>query len=144
MNSYVITHKETEFDFFSSELALQQMLFFVIFMQTVHLCSGLVKHSGYLIRWQVVHTGFTSDSSPLFFPFLFKERWAELTVMYKKKKDPSFRCKEFSLSGGCPDCCILCVHPWLFSQLGRHEFSWLIPIEGNVQCRKNNSMTQQT
>lgn len=32
IKAFVITHKETEFDFFSSELALQQMLFFVIFM----------------------------------------------------------------------------------------------------------------
>lgn len=32
MKSFVITHKETEFDFFSLELALQRMLLFVIFV----------------------------------------------------------------------------------------------------------------
>lgn len=42
MKAIVITHKETEFYFTSWELELKWMLFFVIFMWTVGLWSGLV------------------------------------------------------------------------------------------------------
>lgn len=86
MKAIVITHKETEFYFISWELPLKWMLFFVIFMQTVDLWSGLVTHSGYLIGQQVTHAGFTSLSGPSSFPFLFRERWAALAVIYNKRE----------------------------------------------------------
>lgn len=86
MKAIVITHKETEFYFISSELALKWILFFVIVLWTVDLSSGLVAHLGYLIRLQVTHTGFTSETSPSSFPFLFRERWAALAVIYNKRE----------------------------------------------------------
>lgn len=95
MKAIVITHKETEFYFISQELALKRMLFFVIFMQTVDLWSELVTHSGYLIGWQVTHAGFTSESSPSSFPFLFRERWAALAVIYNKRERPIILVQRF-------------------------------------------------
>lgn len=109
MKAIVITHKETEFYFISWELELKWMLFFVIFMWTVGLWSGLVTHSGYIVGLQVTHVGFTSKSGPSSFPFQFSERWAALAVIYNKKERPIILVERFVFIRMLP-CLLYSVH----------------------------------